>query len=173
MQPRKNLPFLIGAFANIANKLPAVKLVIAGKKARNYDRKIDHIIEKYNLGNNVLFPGFVEESDKPILFKLSRFFVFPSLYEGFGIPVLEAMSQGVPVLASDIPSLREVAGDAALYFNPSSLASLERKLYNIFIDQNLRKNLVNLGRKRSHFFSWSENAKIILDIYLKLGMINK
>lgn len=165
MQPRKNIPFLIEAYANVKNKLDGAKLVIAGKKSYNYDKKIDEVAAKYDLKDEILFPGYIDESDKPILFNLSHFFVFPSLYEGFGIPVLEAMSQGVPVLAADIPSLKEVGEEAVLYFNPRDLASLEKALYNISISQNLREKLAKSGLERSRLFSWKKTASKILEVY--------
>lgn len=168
MQPRKNLPQLIEAYARIKNRLSQAKLVIAGKKGHNYDKKIDIAVARYNLSQDVLFPGFVEESDKPILFYLSHFFVFPSFYEGFGIPVLEAMSQKVPVLAADIPGLHEVAEKAALYFDPQRLAGLKETMYNIFIDNNLRNKLVNNGLGRIQFFSWTKTAEQTLEIYRSL-----
>lgn len=168
MQPRKNLPFLIEAYGEIKNKLAGVKLVIAGKKSNNYDRKIDDIMAKCDLKNDVLFPGYIDEEDKPILFNLSLYFVFPSFYEGFGITVLEAMSQKVPVLAADIPGLHEVAEKAALYFNPQRLAGLKETMYNIFIDNNLRDELVNNGLGRIQFFSWTKTAEQTLEIYKSL-----
>lgn len=165
MQPRKNLPFLIEAYAGIKNKLFGTRLVIAGKKSRNYDPKIDEVISRLNLQNAVIFPGYIDEEDKPILFKLSHIFVFPSLYEGFGIPILEAMSRGTPVIASDIPGLREVGEKAVLYFNPRDLASLKNVLYNSFVDNDSRKKLIESGLKRSRFFSWKNTAEKIINVY--------
>ena len=92
----------------------------------------------------------------------------PSLYEGFGIPVLEAMSQGTPVIASDIPSLREVAGDAAIYFNPQDIDDLADKLYNACIDKELRNKLINLGSRQIEFFSWKKTSEKMLGIYKEL-----
>lgn len=168
MQPRKNLPFLIEAYACIKDKLPGVKLVIAGKKSRNYDRKIDEVSAEYKVGKYVAFPGYIDEEDKSILFNLSQMFIFPSLYEGFGIPILEAMSQEIPVLAADISSLREVGGDAALYFDPCNLASLEEALYNVFIDEKLRNKITDLGLQRAKFFSWEKTAQKALNVYNSL-----
>ncbi len=168
MQPRKNLPFLIEAFVNIKNRIPGIKLVIAGSKLHNFDIRIDYAVQKYSLKNDVIFPGYIDEEDKPILFNLANVFVFPSLYEGFGIPILEAMSQGIPVLAANIPSLREIGENAILYFNPLDLASLEKALYNVFIDENLRNKTVKLGLQRVKFFSWEKTAQKTLKIYNSL-----
>jgi len=87
------------------------------------------------------------------------------LYEGFGIPVLEAMSQGVPAVVSDIPCLREVAREAAIYFDPRTLVNLEEKLYTVFKDKDLREKMVQLGFKRIQFFSWRKTAEKMLIIY--------
>ena len=169
MQLRKNLFFLIEAFAKIKNRLPGVKLVLAGNKgAHNYDSQIDMVIKKYSLKNEVIFPGFIDEQDKSAVFRKAQLFCFPSLYEGFGIPLLEAMSQEVPVLASDIPSLREVAEKGALFFNPKQVADLSEKIYNIYNDENLRNALRQSGRDRLLFFSWETAAEKILNIYNNL-----
>lgn len=168
MQPRKNLPQLIEAYTRIKNRLPQVKLMIAGKRGHNYDKKIDEAVSEHNLSQDVLFPGFIDESDKPLLFYLSHIFVMPSLYEGFGIPILEAMSQGVPVIASNIPGLKEVANEATLFFRPGDLANLEKILYNTCIDENLRNKFISLGFARLKFFSWKKSAGKMLEIYRSL-----
>ena len=166
LQPRKNLPSLINAFAENGEKLPDMKLVICGnQQAHNFDQRITKELEKYPLAGDIVFPGFVEEQDKNAVFQLAHVFVFPSLYEGFGIPVLEAMSQGVPVLASDIPSLKEVAQTAALYFDVSSLDDFSKKLYDISIDKHLRNELIRKGSDRIGFFSWESSARKMLAIY--------
>lgn len=166
LQPRKNIPSLIKAFAGIKGKLPETKLVLAGnRRGNNFDRKIDKAIAKNNLQTDVIFPGFIDEKDKPSIFKLAKVFCFPSLYEGFGIPVLEAMSQQTPVLASDIPSLHEVAQDSALFFDVEDLADFQEKLYTIFIDENLRNKLINFGLERVQIFSWKKSAEKMLEIY--------
>jgi glycosyltransferase involved in cell wall biosynthesis len=169
MQPRKNIPFLIEAYANIQSKLAGAKLVIAGRKSHNYDCKIDQVYNKLNLGDSLIFPGYIKEDDKPVLFNLASLFVLPSFYEGFGIPIIEAMSQAVPTVASDIPSSREVGMDSVLYFNPSSLASLEEMMYNVFIDENLQKRLIKAGLETSKVFSWKENSQKTLELYKSLN----
>ncbi|MDD5652403.1 MAG: glycosyltransferase family 1 protein [Candidatus Moranbacteria bacterium] len=170
LQPRKNIPILIRAYAEIKNKIPDIKLVIAGdKKAHNFDDKIDDAINRYKLtGEDITFCGFISEEDKSVIYSISTVFIFPSLYEGFGIPILEAMSRRVAVLASDIPPHREVAGDAALYFDPYSLDDLKKKLYNICVDENLRNRLIGLENARVNFFSWEKSAKKLLEIYKSL-----
>ncbi len=169
LQPRKNIPHLIEALARIKDRMGDMKLVACGNlKAHNADAKIKEAILKNSLENEVIFPGFIDEQDKVAVFAQAQVFVFPSLYEGFGIPPLEAMSQNVPVLCSDIPSLREVAGDGALFFDLNNLDDFSKKLYDISMDNNLRSRLIRLGAERISFFSWSKSAGKILAIFEKM-----
>lgn len=96
---------------------------------------------------------------------MAQVFVYPSFYEGFGIPVLEAMSQGVPVLISDIGPHREVAGDAGIYFPPRDIDILANKLYNICVDKEKRSELTRLAVARVNFFSWKKSAQEMLNIF--------
>ncbi len=166
LQPRKNIPHLIEAFARIKSSIGETKLVVCGKlQAHNVDIKIVDFVKKYSLENEVIFPGFIDEQDKVAVFAQAQVFVFPSLYEGFGIPPLEAMSQNVPVLCSDIPSLREIAGDGALFFDLNNLDDFSKKLYAISMDNNFRSELIRLGKARISFFSWKKSAEKILAIF--------
>lgn len=168
LQPRKNIPILIEAFGKIRKELPEFKLIIAGnKKAHNFDFKIDESIKKSELkeGDDIVFTGFIEVADKTIVYKMAKVFVYPSFYEGFGIPVLEAMSQGVPVLISDIGPHREVAGEAGSYFKPQDVDILADKLYNICVDKNKNKGLIELGLSRVSLFSWEKSAQKMLEIF--------
>lgn len=170
LQPRKNVPSLLEAFAQIKEQVGELNLVICGnKKAGNYDVRIDEVIEKLKLEDRVFFPGFVDEDDKKAIFALAQVFAFPSLYEGFGIPVLEAMSQEVPVVCSDIPSLKEVAADGAMYFEVGSLDNFSKKLYDVCMDKNLRSELILKGKERISFFSWQKSAQKMLTIYEEVG----
>lgn len=169
LQPRKNIPHLIEAFARIKDRLDGEKLVICGNlAAHNCDKKIKETVKRHGLDEEVIFPGFIDEQDKVAVFSLAQVFVFPSLYEGFGIPLLEAMSQGVPVLASDIASLREIGAEGALYANPVEIAEFSEKLYNISKDAKLRQELIQAGRRRVSFFSWEKSASQILAIFEKM-----
>ncbi|MEK9151096.1 MAG: glycosyltransferase family 1 protein [Patescibacteria group bacterium] len=170
LQPRKNIPFLIEAFASLRKRLPDMGLVLVGNRAaRHTDQAIDRAIAAHGLGDAVLFPGFIDQEDLPHVIRLATIFALPSLYEGFGIPMLEAMSQGVPVAAADIPSLREVGGDAALYFDVRSdlpsLASCEEKLYTLCIDQKQRQMLRSAGKGRVERYSWKASATHLLSAY--------
>lgn len=169
LQPRKNIPILIQSFARIKEKIPEVKLVLAGNRnAHNFDDDIDNKIEELKISGSIIFPGFVDEEDKSALFQLAKAFVFPSLYEGFGIPILEAFASRVPVLTSDIPVHNEIIQNAAVFFDPESLDDLSEKLYNSLVNQNLRDNLIDLGFQRVKFFSWKKSSEKMLEIYREL-----
>jgi glycosyltransferase involved in cell wall biosynthesis len=165
LQPRKNIPMLIKAYLKIKDRIPGIKLVVAGNRdAYNFDKRIDEAVRKNTPLNppskrgegikrgDIIFPGFIDEEDKLALFQSAHLFVFPSLYEGFGIPILEAMSQNVPVAASDIPSLSEVGNGAYLKFNPRNLDEMAEKLYTVCVNEDLRNKLINLGQSRVRFF---------------------
>ena len=160
LQPRKNIAFLIEAFAKLKKKMPDAKLVIAGgRSAHNVDKEIDEVARKLSLEKSVIFTGYVEETEKAPLLAGARVFAFPSLYEGFGIPILEAFAAGVPVVASDIEVLREVGADAALYADPRSLDGFADSLYAAYVDVEMRKRLTEAGKARVSFFSWEKSAR--------------
>ena len=163
LQPRKNIPFLIESYAKIKDKISDTNLVLVGnRQAHNFDIRIDEAIRKHNLEESVVFPGFVDEQDKAAVYKSAHVFAFPSLYEGFGIPILEAFEMKTPVLAADIPSLREVGGDAASFADPKSIDKFSKALYDISIDENLRDGLVARGRERTGHFCWEKTARKLL-----------
>lgn len=167
LQPRKNVSTLIEAYTKIKKQIPDIKLVLAGDRgAHNFDKKIDEVISKNNLTNEeVLFTGFIGTLDKSLVYQMAEVFVYPSFYEGFGIPILEAMSQGVAVVVSDIAPHREVAQEAGTYFPPASLDILADKLYNICINQQEKNRLIQLGLDRVTFFSWQKSAREMLEIF--------
>ncbi len=168
LQPRKNIPTLIEAYLKIADKIPDIKLVIAGNlDTHNVDKKLLKYfkLSSKNFKFQIYFPGFIDEKDKLALLATAEVLVYPSLYEGFGIPILEAMSMGTPVLASDILPHREVAKDACLYFNPKDVDNLVKKIYTICTDEELRISLVKQGFARLSFFSWKKSAKKMLKNY--------
>ena len=170
LQPRKNIPLLIRAFAEVTKRIPDIELVIVGnRQGLHFDSAIDSVIEELDLSMKVHFPGYIAEEDLPGIMRCASLFVFPSFYEGFGIPLLEAMSQNVPVACSDIPCLREVAGDAAQYFDPMSVASCQEKLYTLLIQKELRESVVALGKSRSSFFLWKKSATLLSRVYETLA----
>ncbi|MEK7549674.1 MAG: glycosyltransferase family 1 protein [Patescibacteria group bacterium] len=165
-QPRKNLPFLIRSLALLQKRLPEAKFVIVGSRnAHHTDASIERVVAEEKLEESVIFSGYVDQKDLPALVSLAWVFVFPSLYEGFGIPLLEAMSQGVPVASSEAQALQEIGGEAALYFDPTNLASCEEKLYTLYTDSQQRERLISLGKERIKSFSWEKSAGVLRQLY--------
>ena len=174
MQPRKNIAFLVRAFAEASKRIPDLKLVLVGKRyGYRYDLEIEHAIEESHAEEQVIFPGYVDATDMPALYAGARVFAFPSLYEGFGIPILEAFSQNTPVVASDIAPSREVAGSAGFFFDATSIASAVEMLYNVTIDENLRSQLSTRGKDRVMFFSWEKSARLLRDIFRERCLQNR
>jgi len=176
LQPRKNIPVLIEAFASLIGEESYIKLVIAGnRESYNFDKKIDTAIQKYSLEKKVYFPGFIDEEDKPAIFKLAEIFCFPSLYEGFGIPILESMAAGTPVIASNIPTHKEISGISALFFNPKDPKSLLETMLKVLNDTRQEEELIARSSLQCQRFSWKQNAEKTLAIYQKAstGMIDK
>lgn len=169
LQPRKNIPFLIRAFGALKNRLPDVALVLVGNRSgHHFDQGIDAAISELGLEKDVLFPGYVDQNDLPGVMRAAALFAFPSLYEGFGIPLLEAMSQEVLVACSDIPCLREVGGEAPAYFDPTRVASCEEKMYTLLTDMEQRANGISLGKDRVSLFSWRKSAAVLAETYTGL-----
>jgi len=169
LQPRKNLPIIVEALSKIKRELQGTKLLLCGnRQAHNFDSKIDQKIKDLKMEAEVIFPGFVSNKDKPAIFRMARALCFPSFYEGFGIPILEAFASDIPVIASDIPAHREIGGDAVYYFNPQDANDLSQKIKKVFLDQELKKNLIQKGQERLTHFSWEKSAKDLQEIYTKV-----
>ncbi|HRZ95840.1 MAG TPA: glycosyltransferase family 1 protein [Candidatus Moranbacteria bacterium] len=168
LQPRKNIVALLEAYNLARPEMEEMKLVIAGGKGHNFDKNIEKFIKKYKLEKNIIMPGFIDEEDKAAVMKAAQLFVFPSFYEGFGIPILEAMSAGVPVIASDIPPHREIAGKAVLFFNPNIPGELSQKISEIMNSSVLRENLAAEGLKQAEKFSWKRTAEKMAEIFKRL-----
>jgi len=166
LQPRKNIAKLIEAFAKIKDK--KVKLVVVGKKGWLWE-EIIQAPEKYGVTDRVKFLDFVNDKDLPSLYKNAICFVLPSLYEGFGLPVLEAMKQGCPVLISNVSSLPEVGGDAAIYFNPKDSDDIAKKIDQVVSDKILREEMVKKGYNQIKKFSWEKTAKQTLQVLEELA----
>ncbi|WP_240407236.1 glycosyltransferase family 4 protein [Gracilibacillus halophilus] len=167
IEPRKNLPFLIetyNQFLNDKEENKKIKLVITGRSAWG-SKEIKNIIKQYSLENQVIFTGYVPEKELKSLYSLTEYFVFPSIYEGFGLPLLEAMACETPVITSNVSSLPEVAGNAAKYFNPYDKQSLLEVLYECIDNQNLSKDLSKKALLRRGEFSWDLVADKIYKNY--------
>ena len=164
MQPRKNHARLVEAFAQVAADYDAA-LVIAGGKGWGYEQ-VHELIVRLGLGERVHFTGFVDDADLPALYAAATVFAFPSLYEGFGLPVLEAMAAGVPVVTSDVSSLPEVTGaDAGLLVDPLSVDAIAGALARLLGDADLRAALAEKGRARAATFTWARTAGQVWAVY--------
>lgn len=164
LEPRKNLDGLIKAFATAKKMGIPHKLVIAGANGWGESR-IAPLLKELDVEASVVFTGFVEEEDLPHLYRRADFFVYPSLYEGFGLPVLEAMACGTPVITSNLSSIPEVAGDAAILVDPKSEAELSSAILKLAGDTSLRLIMRERGLSQSRLFSWERTVRETMTIY--------
>lgn len=174
IQPRKNLVRLIEAFSRLVKQLNSesanktsqlinqltnqLQLILVGKPGWLYE-KIYAAPKKFGVENRVKFLNFVSDEDLSILYKEASVFCLPSLYEGFGLPVLEAMSYGIPVVISNTSSLPEVVGDAGILVDPHNVAEIAGGLQKIITDEVLRNDLIKKGKERVKLFTWEKTAK--------------
>ena len=171
LQPRKNLVRLVEAFGKVVKKLPDTKrgqLVLAGKKGWLY-AELFRRVKDLGLEDRVVFPGYVPDADLPALLSGAACLVFPSLYEGFGFPVLEAQACGVPVVCSDASSLPEVAGDGALLISPYDTMAWADALLQVLTDEGLRAQLRLRGFANLTRFSWRACAAEVMRVLEEVG----
>jgi glycosyltransferase involved in cell wall biosynthesis len=173
LEPRKNFNRLLEAYALMGGKGQGIrdrglKLVIAGSTGWLYDEVFARV-EELGLEDKVIFPGFVADEDLPALYNLAELFVFPSLYEGFGLPPLEAMACGTPVITSDRPSLPEVVGGAGLMVEATDSQELAKAMERVLMDEDLRGEMREKGLKQAEKFTWEAAAGKLLDVYRKLS----
>lgn len=168
IQPRKNLVRLLAAYAELRHRRSALaqlpQLVIVGKRAWLYEETL-RAVESHGLHNFVTFTGYVSLTDLPALYAGALCFVYPSYYEGFGLPPLEAMQCGTPVITGDKTSLPEVVGGAGLMVNPFDEHAIAGALARLIDDANLRASLRRLGLERARLFDWRETARLTLKAY--------
>jgi glycosyltransferase involved in cell wall biosynthesis len=158
LEPRKNLVRLLDAYAALRRRsADAPPLVIAGGKGWYYE-EIERRVDELDLGQQVIFPGFVPAEDLPWLYRGAALFVYPSIFEGFGLPVLEAMACGAPVITSTVSSLPEVAGDAALLVDPEDTEGLADAMHRALCEPGLAEALRAAGIERARRFSWDHTA---------------
>jgi glycosyltransferase involved in cell wall biosynthesis len=164
-RPEKNLPFLIQAWARLRGRVPDLPaLVLAGEKRGHY-RQIVNEVHSHGLDAQILFPGFIPDDDLPAVYSMAAVFVFPSLYEGFGLPPLEAMACGTPCVVSNSSSLPEVTGSAALLFNPTSPDGFEDCMMQVLTQPELAESLRQAGLRQAALFPWSRAAEEALQVY--------
>lgn len=170
IEPRKNLETLIGAYAKLCMKKEEVpKLVIAGGRGWMCG-SIYQKAEQARLGNRILFTGYIAQEHSPLLMCGAQAFVFPSAYEGFGMPPLEAMACGTPVIVSNTAALPEVVGDAGILTDPESEEALCLAMEKILENEAFRDNLRTLGLRRAGGFTWEKSAEKLAKVYQKLSM---
>jgi len=165
VEPRKNLKTLIRAYKDVRAKFD-VALVIAGGLGWLYDDIVSYP-EKLGIGKDVVFTNYVNGGTLRALYQFASVFVYPSLYEGFGIPPLEAMACGVPVIVSDIPPHREVSGDAAIFFDPADHEALADAIARVLPDASLRADLKEKGISKASEYSWQKVAAETIRTYQK------
>ncbi len=168
IEPRKNIPFLLQAYARMRDSWPKSqtlpRLVLAGRKGWLYEN-IFTVLDELRLGDTVICTGGVATEDLPALYSGALLFVLPSLYEGFGLPVLEAMSCGTPVVTSSTSSLPEVAGDAAILVDPQDLLGLAAAMQRLSQDEDLRRQMSERGKLQAGRFSWERAAHETMAVY--------
>ncbi len=165
LEPRKNLERLLKAFALLKKEhnFPYY-LVIAGGKGWLYE-EIFKTVNQLGLNKNIIFTGFISLEDKSALYKHASLFVYPSLYEGFGIPILEALSLGTPVVCSDTSSMPEAGGDAAYYINPLDVTCIANGIYEMLTNDSLRHEKMSKAQNQVEKYSWDKSVKGLLKIY--------
>jgi glycosyltransferase involved in cell wall biosynthesis len=165
IKPHKNLERLIEAF-HIFKKhgFDQVKLLIIGDEISKYPT-LRRAVHRHKLHKHVRFFGFVPDRTLAILYRLAAVFVFPSLYEGFGLPPLEAMASGTPVITSNVSSLPEVVGDAALLIDPYQPEAIADAMRRVLTDPSLREDLRARGLARARHFSWERSIRRVREIY--------
>jgi glycosyltransferase involved in cell wall biosynthesis len=176
LHPRKNLVRLVQAFGSFLQSsadgsgapVTSLQLVLAGQKGWLYDDILAQV-RKLGLSDRVVLTGYVPDADLPALLSGALAFVFPSLYEGFGLPLLEAMACGTPAICSDASSLPEVAGDAALLVDPTDTEALADALARLVVDEGLRRELVERGFRQMQRFSWRRCAEETLRVLEEVG----
>jgi glycosyltransferase involved in cell wall biosynthesis len=168
INPRKNLEFLVRVFAEVKHRNKSNhKLVLTGKKGWHYDQLFE-LVKDLKLSDEVIFTGYVDEPDKPALYHGATLFAFPSLYEGFGLPPLEAMTCGVPTISSNVSSLPEVIGNGGISLSPNDEEAWVKSIILLLNSGIEREKLIKLGHIQAAKFSWEKCAKETLDVYHKV-----
>lgn len=169
MEWRKNLARLLRAFSAARKRCGEITLVIASRLAESERRKVQSLVRTLDIRNHVRMAGYIPPGDLVFIMNGARMLAFPSCYEGFGIPVLEAMACGTPILTSNVSSLPEVAGDAALLVDPYSDEEIRDGITRILSEEGLRRELGEKGLRRAGLFSWKKHAADVLKVYREVA----
>lgn len=167
LEPRKNFSTLIKGFVTFQKRHPDYKLVIVGKKGWKF-KEIEKALEQYQMTDEVIFPGYVKGDELHKIYKLAKAFVFPSIYEGFGIPPLEAMASGCPVVSSNAASLPEVVGDAGLLIDPKNSYKMAEAVADLIDNDTVRNTMIERGFKQAEKFTWEKSARAALEVFNSL-----
>lgn len=166
IQPRKNLARLIEAFSQVKKSNDSEKdlnLVIIGRRGWQFEETFE-APKKYGVSESVNFLENVTDAELPVFYKNAELFVLPSLYEGFGLPILEAMRYGCPVITSNVSSLPEAGGDAAAYFDPTDVEDMADVIKKVLLDKSLREKMIEKGTQHVKKFSWKNSAVEVLKV---------
>ena len=172
---RKNVPRLIRAFSRLVREhgYPGKLLVTGSVSGAPYQARmkkvVDGVVTEVGMEGRVVFTGFIPDRELDSLLRRADLFVYPSLYEGFGIPILEAMQAGTPVVTSNVAAMPEVAGGAALLIDPRSVDEMVEAMKRLLEDDALRRDLIQKGRERARLFSWERTARMYLELYQEVG----
>jgi glycosyltransferase involved in cell wall biosynthesis len=167
IKPHKNVDRLIEAFSILRRRGNDAKLLIIGDEISKYPN-LRRLVHRFQLHQYVRFLGFIPDETLAVLYRLATVFVFPSLYEGFGLPPLEAMASGTPVITSNVSSLPEVVGDAALLIDPMSPSAIAAAMARVLNDSALRQDLVRRGYERVKAFSWERSVRRVREVYAEV-----
>ena len=163
--PKKNTAGALKAYAHYCSMANDPVPLVVSDFPRSAVLKILADLKRSDLAQIINTPGYIPSSEMPLMYNCSRLFLYPSLRESFGLPVLEAMSCGVPVITSDIPAIREIAGDAAFFIDPQNVVAIAEKIALLLNDSKRRKILIEKGYERSNKFTWSDSAKKLIELY--------
>ena len=164
LEPRKNVPILLRAYRDLIDRGIQEQLAIVGKKGWMFE-DIFATVQALKLEDRVVFTGYVTDENLPYLYNGARLFVYPSLYEGFCLPVLEAMACGIPVITSNISSMPEIIGDAGLLIDPHDPDQLVQAIQQLIADDDLNHSLRERGLQRAAQYSWERTARETLQVY--------
>ena len=172
VEPRKNLPTLLDAYTKLRQRIgeSCPPLVIVGRKGWNCEDILRYLEA---LQEHVHFLGHIPDPDLIAIYQMATCFVFPSIYEGFGLPVVEAMTEGCPVITTTSSSLPEVAGDAASLVDPLNAEEMAEAMQRVLQDEELRQRMIAAGRVQAKRFSWEENARVYREIYLSVAGLSQ
>lgn len=170
LQTRKNISNIVKAYYKLKKDKMKHKLILAGGIGQKHkDKEIFKTVRQLGLQKEVIFTGYIPDGDLPSLYNAADLFVFPSIYEAFGLPPLEAMACGIPVITSDRGAFPEVVGDAGIMVDPYDVDGLAKAMQEVLTNDNLKQNMVKKGLKRAEMFSWEKCAKEVLEVYEELG----